>query len=128
LLIIAGFSQFSCNELDLAPLSTASTGNWYNNEEQFNMAINNLYHLDYWNEFDNGGSNWFDAWTDDMSRRTDLADVTSGSLSSATGWVRNFWGLRYESIQNTNSIIAQLGTAEGISEDRKFRIEADARF
>ena len=45
-----GFLASSCNDLDLVPLSEASTENWYSSEEELLMAANEFYKIGYWNK------------------------------------------------------------------------------
>jgi hypothetical protein len=130
LLYIIGFIIFSCNacnDLDLAPLSSGSTDNWFSSNEEFDMHLNHLYDLSYWTDaFFHSG--FIDLRTDDMIRRDMVNDVSSGSVSSTTGWVDVLWNLRYRAIQNANRIIGQLESVEGISEENKLRYEAEAKF
>ena len=49
-----GFLASSCNDLDLVPLSEASTENWYSSEEELLMAANEFYKIGYWNKMNQG--------------------------------------------------------------------------
>ena len=40
----------SCNNLDLNPLSESSTGNFYSNQQELEMAINDLYRSPFFAE------------------------------------------------------------------------------
>ena len=51
-----GFLASSCNDLDLVPLSEASTENWYSSEEELLMAANEFYKIGYWNKMNHGTS------------------------------------------------------------------------
>ena len=42
------FSLSACHDLDLNPLSSASSGNWNSTEEQVEMAVNDLYRVGFW--------------------------------------------------------------------------------
>lgn len=42
--LFSGVTLFSaCHDLDLNPLSNGSTENWYSNETEIEMAVNELY-------------------------------------------------------------------------------------
>ena len=38
----------ACHDLDLNPLASGSTENWYSTETEVEMAVNDLYHIRYW--------------------------------------------------------------------------------
>ena len=38
----------SCNDLDLNPLSQASSENWYSNETEIEMSVKGFYRDDFW--------------------------------------------------------------------------------
>ncbi|MCE5178429.1 MAG: hypothetical protein LLF81_04705 [Porphyromonadaceae bacterium] len=54
----------ACNDLDLAPLSSASTENWYSSAEEFDISMNYFYGIGYWDQQFSPGSR--DLWTDDL--------------------------------------------------------------
>ena len=57
--ILIGFLLNSgCAELDLNPLAEGSSETWYSNENQLNMALNDMYRKTFW-------ARDFDEWTDD---------------------------------------------------------------
>ena len=43
-----GIMLYSCNSLDLNPLSEGSSENWYSNETELEMATLTWFNIDYW--------------------------------------------------------------------------------
>lgn len=129
LLIAAGCILLICNacsDLDLAPLSSASTENWYSSGEEFDNSMNYFYGISYWDQ--QFSPNFIDGWTDDLIWRSQLATIESGSLDAGTGFINNLWNRNYEQIQNANRVIEQLEDAEGISDEKKELLKAEAMF
>ena len=48
---------FSCHDLNLNPLSSASSGNWYATEEEIVMSLNDFYKIAF---FTKDSENWTD--------------------------------------------------------------------
>lgn len=97
----------ACNDLDLSPLSEGSSENWYSNESEINMAINDLYRLVFWPQ-DN------DEWTDDYTRRDLTTPITNATINGEWGTVSTVWKNAYKSISRANTIITSLDRAEGV--------------
>lgn len=38
----------SCNDLDLSPLAKGSSESWYSSEVEIEMALNDLYKIEFW--------------------------------------------------------------------------------
>lgn len=116
----------ACNDLDLAPLSSASTENWYSSDEEFDMSMNYFYGITYWDQ--QFSPDWIDGWTDDLIWRSQLGTLESGSVDSGTEFIRSLWSNNYTLIQNANRVIDKLQNAEGISEEKKKQLIAEAMF
>lgn len=111
ILILTGFGLFSCNDLNLSPLSEASSENWYNNKSEIEMAINYLYSQKFWNtdiETINNVKVWGDSWTDDWTSRTNLSDITGGTINGQSNFVTTTWQTAYNCIANANIILGKL--------------------
>lgn len=132
--IVLGVSVllFSCNKLDLDPLTQASAEKWYSTEEGVVSGINYLFRSPYWTSNllnDEASTEWADGWTDDWTNRNAVSLVTGGTLNSLSGIVTTNWRLRYECIANANIVLASLEMLSGqIEEDRLNRYVALARF
>lgn len=112
----------SCNELDLNPLSQASTDNWYLNEDQIEKSINYLYLYKFWSDNpipeEIGSRVWHDAWSDDVTNRSNLTDVTGGTINGQSSIVTYCWKVAYQGIANANVILSKLESDNGINKDK----------
>lgn len=116
----------ACSELNLDPLSSASTENWYSSAEEFDMSMNYFYGISYWDQQFSPGSR--DLWTDDLIWRDQVSTLEGGSLDAGTGFIKTLWSQNYQQIQNANRVIEQIQDAEGISDERKEQLRAEAMF
>lgn len=91
----------SCMDLDLSPLSMATNDNWYANEQQVEMSINDLFRQNVWNTIPV-------AWNDDITRRGDLNEFNNGGLNGQNGTVASMWGNCYRVIGRDNAVIDKL--------------------
>ena len=75
LLITGLLISYSCTKLDLDPLSEASVNTWYQENDQFEMSVNDLYQRQFWLP---------DAptWQDDMVNRSNLTPITNATINS----------------------------------------------
>ncbi len=128
LIIITGIIIFSgCTELNLNPRSQAASGNWYTNENQFEMALLEMYKPDYW--YVENIRYHTDLNTDDFSSRNYTYPVSSGTLSSTDDIVSSLWTRMYRGVSYSNTILANLEKgAEFIAENKLKIFEAEARF
>jgi len=98
---------FSCNELDLNPLSEGSSENWYSNETEIEMSVNDLFREVFWPQDD-------DAWTDDWTYRESLTPINSGTLNGEWGTLNNIWTNTYKTISRANTILLNLDKAQDV--------------
>jgi starch-binding outer membrane protein, SusD/RagB family len=131
--ILTGFLLFSCNTLDLNPLSEGSSENWYSNDIEVQMSLDRLYVLRYWNpnpdpiNWDN--CSWIDAWTDDFTNRTNLSAVTGGTITGVTSCVTNLWTYYYQCIAAANLLLEKIEKNKAnFTEANYNKYTADARF
>jgi len=123
----------SCNNLDLQPLSQASTESWFKDRTQVEMSLNTLYLHQFWpihkTDF---GSNIMslDEPTDDWTNRTSLIVFTNGTLSgSNSNFVNYTWSYSYKAISRANTIINNIYKAKDkLSTELYERFIGDARF
>ncbi len=112
----------ACSNLDLNPLSEGSSENWYSNDVEINMSINDLYKNVFW-------PTDLTDWTDDWINREVLTPITSGTINGEWGTVSERWSNCYKAISRANTIIQALETkAASISNDAKQKYIAEARF
>lgn len=127
---ISGILLFftGCQNLDLNPLSEGSTENWYRNESEITMALNDLYRpaLWYWE-----GNRLFhtDRFSDDWNQREYLYDWVSGSITAESSMVETCWLNTYKGITRTNTILSSLERVKDvIPAETLERFEGEACF
>lgn len=139
ILFIAGIMLFSCNNLDLNPLSEGSSENWYSNDSELEMAVLALFNIDYWDAeltrvnknptTDGYSQQWTDKYSDNWTARTGLSEIDGATISSQTSFVNLTWAYAYKCIAASNRILINLDKAKGsLSEDKLKVYEANARF
>lgn len=93
-------SLTACNTLDLNPLSEPSTGTFYSNQTELELAVNDLYRLDFW-----GNDN--EQFTDNYWHRGQLGNaVTFGTMNAEDGAVQSYWTNCYKAIARANTFLA----------------------
>jgi hypothetical protein len=99
-LLLAVWGLSACNKLDLNPLSEASTGTFYSNQTELELAVNDLYRLDFWQN-DN------ELFSDNEWHRGQLTNaVIGGTMTAEDVAVNNYWLVCYKAIARANSFIA----------------------
>lgn len=123
----------ACSDLDLTPRNAASTENWFQNPEQFEMNLNALLLHQFWpqerNEWDATERAELDTFTDDNTNRQSVSGFINGGLNSSNPVVARMWDITYTAINRCNTIIHQLKAhKEEFDPDDYDRIMANARF
>lgn len=112
----------ACNDLDLNPLSEGSSENWYSNDVEINMSLNDLYKSAFW-PVD------LTDWTDDWINREVLTPITSGTINGEWATVTTRWSNYYRAISRANTVINNLESrGVPITDNMKQRYIAEARF
>jgi starch-binding outer membrane protein, SusD/RagB family len=115
----------ACTDLNLNPLSEGSSENWYSNETEIEMAVNDLYRRVFW--VNDRLSR--DMWTDDWMQRNALNEVTGGTITGQWSAVTDLWLNSYKAIARANVIIDNIQNYEGnIAQSLLNKYEAEARF
>jgi hypothetical protein len=91
----------SCVDLELSPLSEGSSENWFSNEIEATMAVNELYTSNFW-YLDN------DMWTDDYTYRNIVNPFIIGTLNGETSEVISLWNNCYKAIARANNVILNI--------------------
>ena len=114
---------FSCNDLNLSPLSEGSSENWYSDETEILMSIRDLYRIGYWTLDD-------DAFTDDWTARNVLTPINSATINGQSGQVTSLWSNSYTVIAKCNNIINALNKSESLNISEKLvnQYIGEARF
>ena len=98
LLFITGL--ISCNKLDLNPLSEPSTATFYSNQTELELAVNDLYRLDFW-----GNDN--EQFSDNYWHRGQLGNsVTFGTMNAEDPTAQALWTSCYKAIARVNTFLA----------------------
>ena len=110
---IAALGITACADLDLNPLANGSSENWYHDETEIEMALNDLWRPDF---FPIDGFEW----DDDLLCRDGSNEVTNGTITSQWGTSNTRWTSLYKSIVRALKVIEALdnGTATGVSEEK----------
>ena len=125
--LLGGVMMLSaCHDLNLNPLSSGSTGNWYTTEKEVEMAVNELYKYEFWPE---DGQQQGD-WSDDYICRSTLTDFDNGTLNGQNAWVTGLWNGQYQAIARANNVIDKAHRAidNGASAEVINRLIAEAKF
>ena len=101
----------SCqNSLDLYPLAEPSAEKWYSNETEIQLALNDLYRIDFWQWDEDGtGINYL---SDDGFYRQTLTPIKSGTVTSQWAFSTTLWRNSYKAIARANRAIVALNSAE----------------
>lgn len=120
---IIAVSMTACADLDLNPLSEGSSENWYHDETEIEMAINDWWRPDF---FPIDGIEW----DDDMLHRDGSNDVTIGTITSQWGTAATRWNSLYKAVARATKVIQALdnGTADGINEEKTNQYKGEAYF
>ncbi|WP_321343094.1 RagB/SusD family nutrient uptake outer membrane protein [uncultured Draconibacterium sp.] len=111
-----------CNDLDLNPLAEGATGNWYSDETEIEMSLNDLYRDPFW-KLDN------DYWTDDWIYRGTTNSITGGTMNGEDRDMLEWWSHTYKGVTRANTVIQSLDNiSNAVSEDKLNQYKADARF
>lgn len=123
ILLAACLSLNSCYDLDLTPLSMATSNTWYSNETEFEMAVKDLYNPSFWN-------NASLEWTDDYTFRETPDIILLGQLSGQSSHVTSLWTNAYKAIGRANTILTntEKGVSLGISQAKIDQFAAEASF
>ena len=103
----------ACADLDLNPLSEGSSENWYSDETEIQMSLNDLWRADFF-PID------LLRWSDDCLFRDGSNEITAGTMTSQSSTPSTRWSSLYKAISRSQKIIAALegGSAAGLSEAR----------
>ena len=126
LVAITSLSLVSCHDLDLNPLSSGSTGNWYSSAKEIQMSVNKLYDMTYWRQ---EGDNQTD-WSDDTVYRDALTAFENGTINSEDWIVGLHWRTNFQMISYANGIINtyQKALDRGANKAEVMQYVAEAHF
>ncbi|WP_290792167.1 RagB/SusD family nutrient uptake outer membrane protein [Flavihumibacter sp. UBA7668] len=120
--ILLLFLLQACVKLELTPPAEPSTGSFYTNQTQLELAVNDLYKIDFW-----GNDN--EQYTDNYWHRGQLGNaVTFGTMNSDDGMVQAYWSLAYKAIARVNTFLENKDkAANNTPAEVMTRLEAEMR-
>lgn len=104
----------SCSSLDLNPLSEGSSENWYSDEKEIEMAVAYLYSSERFYNQEFFRDRFTDLHSDDWSWRTDVSELSGGTVNSESALVSDTWQRAYQCISAANRLIVSLESSNGI--------------
>ncbi|WP_343556372.1 RagB/SusD family nutrient uptake outer membrane protein [Sphingobacterium sp.] len=112
----------SCNKLDLNPLTGPSTGTFYANQSELELAVNDLYRSVFW-ENDN------ELFSDNEWHRAQLTNaVIGGTMNADNTSVQTYWLNCYKAIARACSFLENKDRAAGNTPAAVLtRLEAEMR-
>jgi len=114
--------MFSCQKLDLNPLSQGSSETWNSNADELVMSLNDLYREALWIKD-------LDDWTDDWIFRDGLTDITNATINGQSGFVNDSWKNTYKAIARANTVLESMDRVAGVlSEAQINSYIGEARF
>lgn len=124
IVLISAFSmlQVACVKLDLNPLSESSTGNFYSNQAELEMAIDDMYRLAFWN-------NTNDEYSDNAWNRGSGGNVvTFGTMDAENSTASGLWLDCYKAAGRASIFLEKMDGAAGrVPESVMKRMEGEAR-
>lgn len=116
----------SCVKLDLDPLSQGSSENWYSDETEITLSLNDLYRTYLWGLEINLET---ERMTDNWSQRQAVHAFAAGSITSTWSLAEDTWLSTYKGISRANSVLNNIDRATGKISDQKIKqMAAEARF
>lgn len=115
-----------CAELDLNPKSEGSSENWYSDETEISLALNDLYRTYLW-DFEINFTT--ERMTDNWAQRQAVDAFVAGSINSEWSRSENLWLDTYKGITRANTILYSLDNAQGnVSEAKLKQFAGEAAF
>ena len=104
----------SCADLNLNPLSAASSENWYSTPEEVKISLNDFYRSEF---YVIEHSLAMDRQTDDWNQRTVSYPVSSGLINATTKNgqipIYKIWSYSYKNVSRANRIIESIEKLRG---------------
>ena len=121
--LFAGVVLSSCEDLDVAPETAISSGNFFRNAKELEIALNGLYDKALWKRD-------ADFWTDDMHHRGGGAnnDISRATLNSQSALSGTYWRDLYDGVKRANTLLEEMQKSKSNIEAGAYsRIEGEAR-
>lgn len=120
--LVLSLFLFSCQKLDLNPLSQGSSETWNSDADELIMSLNDLYREALWIKD-------VDDWTDDWIYRDGLTDITNATINGQSAFVTSGWQNTYKAIARANTVLEGMDRAADILPESQINgYKAEARF
>ncbi len=131
LLLVFSIGFYSCENMDLDPLSSLSTGNWYKTVDEIEKGVNEAHRMgegwqkDYWADEDYQAQ-----LTDDSNWRDENGFYKSGLMTSEQGYPGRKWDGFYQMISRMNNVLkaAEALKANGESSEKLAQLIGEIHF
>ena len=115
-----------CTKLDLNPLSQGSSANWYSDETEITLALNDLYRTYLYETEVNLET---ERMTDNWTQRQAVHVFAAGAVASDWALAETVWLNAYKGISRANTILESLPRAAGaVSAAKQKQFEGEAKF
>ena len=127
LLIICCLPLFwGCAKLDLNPLSEGSSENWFSDETELQLSLNDFYREYLWAQENNYET---ERMTDNWSQRQAVNAYAAGTVTSEWAFSGDVWANTYKGIARANTILNNLDkAAPNIGAEKLKQLAAEAYF
>lgn len=117
---------WGCADLDVNPLSEGSSENWYSDETEISLALNDLYRTYLWDfEINYDTERMSDNWT----QRQAIDAFPAGTINSEWSRSEDLWLNTYKGITRANTILNSLDNAKDkVSEAKIKQLAGEAHF
>ncbi|MCC9138848.1 RagB/SusD family nutrient uptake outer membrane protein [Pontibacter silvestris] len=108
------------------PLSEGSSENWYSDETEISLALNDLYRTYLW-DFETNYTT--ERMSDNWTQRQAIDAFAAGSINSEWSRSEDLWLNTYKGITRANTILNSLDNAQGrVSEAKVKQLAGEAHF
>ena len=115
-----------CAKLDLNPLSEGSSENWFSNETELTLSLNDLYREYLWAQEQNYQT---ERMTDNWSQRQAVDAYAAGTVTSEWAFGGDVWLNTYKGIARANTILNnQEKAAANIPAEKLKQLAGEAYF
>jgi len=106
-LAISFVTASSCKKLDLSDPSSPATGSFYTNQNELELAVNDLYRIDFWTSAKTATGTWEEFFSDNCFYRGGSGGnpVIAGSLASDNANVQTYYLNCYKAIARANTFL-----------------------
>lgn len=134
--IIILFTLAGCAKLDGVPEGTYTTGNFYKTEADAVSAVNAVYsgltssylYNQFMEVIQSQGTDDCEWGFGRNTSNTDKTALDKFNYDAGTNLFYQFWSTSYQVINRANAAVENIGAMTVISDDKKNRLQAEARF